>query len=125
MPLLEEEILNLEEQLRQAELGPDPGFFETRLADDAVMVGDDGKSQFGKQQIVEAHRPGKGPKFVRVEMRDLETIGHECAAVVTCRGTYWTAETTFTLRFMRVWVRKTAGWRIVAGTVASESTETL
>jgi hypothetical protein len=118
MPTLEEEILALEDQLRQAELGPDPGFFETRLADDAMMLSGGGTAPFAKQQIVEAHRPGKGPKFVRVDMSDMKIAGHECAAVVTCTGTYATADQSFTLRFMRVWVRKAAGWRIVAGTVA-------
>jgi len=120
MPLIEEEIRALEEQLRQAELGPDPGFFETHLADEAIMLTGEGKPAFAKQQIVEAHRPGKGPKFIRVEMSEMKITSHECAAVVTCLGTYATADTSFSLRFMRVWVRKSAGWQIVAGTVASE-----
>jgi hypothetical protein len=120
MPTLYEDVLALEEQLRQAELGPDPAFFETCIADEAVMLGGDGTAAFAKQQIVEAHRPGKGPKFLRVDMSDVKIVGHECAAVVTCAGTYATADKSFTLRFMRVWVRKAAGWQIVAGTVANE-----
>jgi uncharacterized protein (TIGR02246 family) len=120
MPTLTEEILALEEQLREAELGPDPAFFKARVADDAVMLGGDGTAAFAKQQIVEAHQPGKGPKFVQVDMTDVKIIGHECAAVVTCAGTYVTADKSFTLRFMRVWVRKAAGWQIVAGTVTNE-----
>lgn len=120
MPLIEEEIWALEEQLRQAELGPDPGFFEAHLADEAIMLTADGKGAFAKRQIVEAHRPGGGPKFIRVEMSQMKIVGHECAAVVTCVGRYETAESSFNLRFMRVWVRKTAGWEIVAGTVANE-----
>ncbi|HEY4089291.1 MAG TPA: nuclear transport factor 2 family protein [Bryobacteraceae bacterium] len=120
MPLIEEEIWTLEEQLRLAELRPDAGFFEAHLADEAIMLTADGKPAFAKRQIVEAHRPGQGPKFIRVEMRDMKIVGHECAAVVTCVGTYATADTSFSLRFMRVWVRKAAGWEIVAGTVADE-----
>ena len=34
-----EEIMHLEERLRQAELGPDPAFFEEHLADDVVLDG--------------------------------------------------------------------------------------
>jgi hypothetical protein len=120
MPLIEEEIRALEAQLIQAELGPDPAFFETHLADDAIMLMGEGKPAFAKRQIVEAHQPGKGPKFVRVEMNDMKIVAHESAAVVTCVGTYATADSSFDLRFMRVWVRKSAGWQIVAGTVASE-----
>ncbi len=85
------------------------------------MIGGDGKPAFAKRQVLDAHQPGKGPKFVRVEMSEMKVTGHECAAVVTCIGTYATPETSFTLRFMRVWVRKAAGWQIVAGTVANVS----
>ncbi|HVW11273.1 MAG TPA: nuclear transport factor 2 family protein [Bryobacteraceae bacterium] len=120
MPAVEDEILRLEEQLRQAELGPDPAFFEVHVADNAVIVSGDGKPAFAKAQIVDAHRPGKGPKFIQVEMSDLKVTTHESAAVVTCTGTYATAEASFKLRFLRVWVRKAAGWQIVAGTVANE-----
>lgn len=121
MPTLEEEILESEERLRQAELGLRPDFFETHLADDVIMIGGDGKPAFAKRQVVEAHQPGKGPKFIRVEMSEMKVTGHESAAVVTCIGTYATAESSFTLRFMRVWVRKAVGWQIVAGTVANVS----
>lgn len=124
MPSIEEEIRALENQLIEAELGPDPAFFESHLADEAVMLAGDGKTAFTKQQIVESHRPGQGPGFVRVEMSDMKIIGHECAAAVTCVGIYSTPETSFRLRFMRVWVRKATGWQIVAGTVANESTGT-
>jgi uncharacterized protein (TIGR02246 family) len=120
MQTLEDEIRALEEQLRQAELGPDPGFFETHLADDAIMLSGDGTSGFAKQQIVEAHRPGKAPKFTQVEMSEMRIVGQESAAVVTCAGTYTAASGSFALRFMRVWVRKAAGWQIVAGIVTNE-----
>lgn len=85
------------------------------------MIGGDGKPAFVKRQVVEAHQPGRGPQFIRVEMNEMKVSSHESAAVVTCIGTYETAETSFTLRFMRVWVRKAAGWQIVAGTVANVS----
>ena len=112
------EITALEEQLRLAELGPDPAFFERTLADEAVMV-TDGKAELAKRKIVDAHRPGKGPKFTRVVMQDVDIIDHENAAVVTCTGIYDSPQSTFTLKFMRVWVRKSRGWQIVAGTIVS------
>ena len=112
------EITTLEEQLRLAELGPDPDFFERVLADEAVMV-TDGEAALAKRKIVEAHRPGKGAKFTRVVMSDVDIIDHEHAAVVSCKATYETPQSTFTLKLMRVWVRKSSGWQIVAGTVVS------
>lgn len=116
MTPVQTEITALEEQLRLAELGPDPGFFERVIADQAVMV-TDGQAALAKRQIVEAHRPGKGPKFTRVVMSDVDIIDHETAAVVTCKGTYETGQSSFTLKFMRVWAKKGSGWQIVAGTV--------
>jgi hypothetical protein len=65
------EIEVIEERLRQAELRPAPSFFEEALADDAVFVSN-GDPAFDKRQVVEAHRPGNGPKFTAV--RD---DGHE------------------------------------------------
>jgi hypothetical protein len=55
-----EETMHLEERLRQAELAPDPGFFEEYLADDVVL-----DRQQLKAKVVDAHRPAsdKGQKF--------------------------------------------------------------
>lgn len=107
-----DEIQALEEALRQAELGPDPTFFERHLADDVLLDG-----EFAKAKVVEAHRPGNGPKFTRVEMSDLRILDHGAAAVVTCRGVYTGPQGTHALRFLRVWLRKPEGWRIIAGTI--------
>lgn len=119
MTTVQHEIAALEERLRQAELGPDPGFFEDVLAHDAVLVSQDGRPAFAKSQIVEAHRPGRGPKFTRVEMSNTQIIDHTAAAVVTCEGLYETAERSFTLQFMRVWLKKNGRWQIIAGSIAA------
>ena len=116
MPSTHDEITALEERLRQAELGPDPQFFEEALADDAVLVSQEGAGS-AKAKVVDAHRPGKGHKFTRVEMSDLQIVDHGAAAVVTCQGTYQSAQGTFTLKFMRVWLKKNDRWQIVAASV--------
>jgi len=109
-----DEIKKLEEALRQAELGPDPRFFEEYLADDAILDG-----QRMKSKIVEAHRPGKGPKFTKVEMSDFNIVDHGNAAVVMSKGTYEGPQWTGTLKFMRVWLKQGDQWRIIAGTTSS------
>jgi Domain of unknown function (DUF4440) len=119
MSTVETEIRALEEQLRLAELGPDPKFFEEALADEAVLVSD-GEAAFAKSRVVEAHQPGKGPKFARVVMSDMRIVDHGTAAVVTCQGTYENAQRKVTLKFMRVWVKKNGRWQIVAGSVSTE-----
>ena len=118
MKTIHDEIVALEEHLRLAELGPDPKFFEEALADDAVIVSQDG-ARVAKSRIVEAHQPGKGPQFTRVEMSDMNIVDHGTAAVVTCGGTYENSQSTVTLKFMRVWLKKNNHWQIVAGSVSN------
>jgi hypothetical protein len=112
------EITELEERLRQAELAPAPAFFNDALADAAVIVGQDGQPSRPKAKIVEAHRPGSGPKFTRVEMADMHIVEHEGAAVVTCTGSYESPQGSFTLNFMRVWHKHEGRWQIIAGSVS-------
>jgi hypothetical protein len=118
MSPVQSEIAALEERLRLAELGPDPKFFEEALADDLVLVAEDGQAFFAKSKVVEAHQPGKGPKFTRVEMSDMRILDHGMAAVVTCKGTYESPQSTVTLKFMRVWLKKNNRWQIIAGSVS-------
>jgi len=109
-----EEILALEEELRQAELGPDASFFERVLADDAVLDG-----QRMKAQVVAAHQASGTAKFSKVEMSDFQLVEHGAdAVVVTCTGVYTAPNATHTLKFMRVWLRRPSGWQIVAGSTA-------
>lgn len=110
-----EEVLALEEALRQAELGPDPGFFERVLADDAVLDGG-----FAKSKVVAAHQPGGPAKFSRVEMSNFQLVEHGAAVVVTCDGLYEGPGGSHRLTFMRVWLKQAAGWRIIAGSTASQ-----
>lgn len=112
-----QEIVSLEERLREAELAPDPNFFQEHLDDGMVMV-TNGEASSPKAHVVEAHQPGKGTKFNRVEMSDMQIIDHGASAVVTCKGTYEGPKGIQHLKFMRVWVKKAEGWRIVAGTVS-------
>jgi hypothetical protein len=108
-----DEIKKLEERLREAELGPDPEFFRAILADDAVLDG-----QRLKQKVVDAHRPGRGPKFDRVEMSDYALVDHGDTVVVTCTGRYEGSAWSGTLNFMRVWHRRDRGWQIIAATTS-------
>ena len=110
-----DEIMKLEESLRKAELGPDPKFFEQRLADNAVLDG-----QLMKAKIVEAHRTGsKAPKFTKVEMKDFQFTDHGTAVVVTCQGIYEGPQWSGSLKFMRVWLKKGDQWQIIAGSTLS------
>lgn len=104
-----DEILALEEQLRLAELGPDPAFFERHLADNAVLDG-----QLQKAKVVAAHQPSGTAKFSKVEMSDFQLQEHGPAMVVTCSGVYEGPMGSHALKFMRVWLKEAAEWRIIA-----------
>ncbi|HYQ40495.1 MAG TPA: nuclear transport factor 2 family protein [Polyangiaceae bacterium] len=107
-----DEILALEEQLRQAELGPDPAFFERHLADNAVLDG-----QLQKSKVVAAHQPSGSAKFTKVEMSDFQLQEHGAAVVVTCSGLYEGPMGSHSLKFMRVWLKEAAAWRIIAASI--------
>jgi len=111
------EITQLEERLRQAELDPDPAVFEELLDDQVVLTDENGRPFFAKQRVVEAHRPGKGAKFTRVEMTDVQIVEHGVAAVVTCTATFEGPKGQIALKFLRVWALKDGKWKIVAGSV--------
>jgi ketosteroid isomerase-like protein len=117
MTKTKKEIAVLEERLRQAELGPDAETFEDLLAANVVLVDQSGAPALAKQKVVEAHRAGNGPKFTRVEMRDMQVTEHGSVAVVTCTGTFEGPQWSGTLRFMRVWQRKNGRWQVVAGSI--------
>jgi hypothetical protein len=119
MSPVQAEIAALEARLREAELGPDPGFFEDALADDAVLVAQDGRPSFAKAQVIQAHQPGRTPKFTRVDMHDLVIVDHGTTAVVTCVGTFEGPHFSGTLRFLRVWVKKGGRWQIVAASISN------
>ncbi len=118
MNSIESEIVELEEQLRQAELAPNASFFEKYLADDAVLLDEKGMPSLSKHMIVDAHKPSKGQKFIDVQMSEMKIRIHDLVAIVTCTGTYTTKDKTFTLKFMRVWVKKKTGWHIIAATIS-------
>lgn len=118
MTTVQNDITELEERLRQAELGPDPAVFEELLDDNVVLTGEEGRPFFAKRKVVEAHRPGRGPRFTRVDVTNVQIVDHHAAAVVTCTGTFEGPQGTFSLNFLRVWVRKDGKWRVVAGSVS-------
>jgi hypothetical protein len=99
-------------------LGPNPHVFEELLDDEMLIVAEDGQIHLAKSRIVEAHQPGKAPKFSDVNIDEVRIFDHGCAAVVTCSGTFVGPQGTFVRKFMRVWARKPDGWKIVAGSVS-------
>jgi hypothetical protein len=116
MNAVQTEIAALEEGLRRAELGPDAEFFDRVLADNVALISEDGE-RFTKTQVVDAHRPGKGSPFTRVDMSEIVILDHGPVAVVTCTGAYEGPQFTGALRFLRVWQKTDNRWQIIAAAV--------
>jgi hypothetical protein len=107
-----DEVKKLEDEMIQAELKPDPDYFSRVLDDDALIAG-----KKIKAFVVEHHQSGVAQKFTRVEMSDYNYINHGAAVVVTCKGQYDGPAGSTSLKFMRVWLKKPDGWKIITGTV--------
>ena len=55
-----EEIMEMEEKLRQAELGPDAAFFDSVLDANALLDGEK-----ARDKVIAAHQPGGPPNSPR------------------------------------------------------------
>jgi len=118
MSSIESEILELEERLRQADLAPDPTFFQNYFDDQLVLMADgDICSHSPKAYIVDRHKPERALKFDRVEIADMKILEQGNTAIVTGFGQYAGPAGNFSCNFMRVWVKKPEGWKVVAGAI--------
>lgn len=116
MSSVEKEIAELEELLRQADLKPNPNFFQTYLDDQMVLMVD-GDICSPKAFIVDKHQPNKAQKFDRVEVTDMKILEQGDTAIVTGYGNYEGPDGRLAMNFMRIWVKKEDGWKIVAGSM--------
>lgn len=118
MSSVEKEIAELEEGLRQADLRPDPTFFQKHLDDQMVlMVDGDICSHSPKAYIVDKHQPGKAQKFDRVEIMERKILDQGGTAIVTGFATFEGPDGRLAMNFMRIWAKKPDGWKIVAGSM--------
>jgi hypothetical protein len=51
-------------------------------------------------------------------MSGMKIVDHGIAAVVTCEGNYKGPKGSHSLKFMRVWVKKSDRWQIVTGSIS-------
>ena len=116
------EIVELEAELRSAQLAADVAALDRLIAEELLFTGPDG--QLGtKAQDLAAHRSGvvHFREHVPTELR-VRRIGSDVAIVALCarlavevsgsttRGVY---------RYTRVWAREQGAWRVAGGHVAA------
>lgn len=111
---VENEIRDLEEKVKQADIVADPDLLGELLVDDFTFTSQDG-TIYTKEQVLQAHRPAGVRKFISVETRDLRIHAFENAAVVSVRADYATESQQVALLFTRFWLRIDGQWRIAGG----------
>lgn len=109
-------ILKLEAKLTEADASQEAdtsSILDELLAPTAKIVGPKGEL-YDKEFIVKAHGPGRVPfKNVSVDELSLEVFGE--TTIVHSVNTYTTRDTSFTLRFFRVWSQVAGKWQVVGG----------
>lgn len=111
------EILACEAELRLAQLTGDVGALD-RLLDDALVFTNIDGTLAGKSDDLSLHRSGR-LRITRMDPSDRHLLHLGATSVVSVR---MNAEAIMngvpvraTLRYTRVWHKRTGGWRLVAG----------
>jgi hypothetical protein len=107
-----EEIMHLEERLRQAELGPDPPSSRSIWRTMSSWMGCSSRRESSKRTA----RLRQGAEGLRRSTWKYGTfVEHGPAVVLTCEGHYEGPQFTGTIKFMRVWLKRDGRWQIIAG----------
>lgn len=114
----QQEILDLEERLKQADVVSDPEFLDAVLIDGFYFTGPGGNI-YTKEQVLQAHRPAGRRKFSRYETSDIRLQDLGDTVVATLRLDFTVQDHDHghdhSLRYTRVWMRREGRWQIVAG----------
>lgn len=119
------DIERLEERLRTAMESSNVAELDALIDDRLRFVGPDGLI-YDKDDDLGLHRLGE-QRLVRVDLRDLEIEVHGGTAVAVVEaeldGVFRGETVTGRYRYLRVWSRTEAGWRIIAGSVCALAAE--
>src|ERR1700719_811540 len=109
------EVLRVDEELRQAFLQHDAAALKRLLADDWKVIHVNGREQT-KAQFIDAIQSGRA-KFLSIELDQTEVRLYGETAIVTARWTntieFKGEQSTGQDRVTRVWVKRPEGWRAV------------
>jgi ketosteroid isomerase-like protein len=109
------EVLRVDEELRQAFLQHDAAALNRLLADDWKVIHVNGREQT-KAQFIDAIQSGRA-KFLSIELDQKEVRVYGDTAIITARWTntieFKGQQTHGQDRVTRVWVKQPAGWRAV------------
>lgn len=116
-------IQELEERLRLAMLNSDVLELDALIDDDLLFVGPEG-DVYTKADDLELHRSG-AQNISQADWNEIQMLsyGSTYITVVTAQlaGTFKGAPFSGLFRYVRTWVRRDRGWRVVAGSVSTTS----
>ena len=131
MATTEQEILAQEEQLTQATRQLDLDVLDRLYADDILFTGVTGAT-CGKSSLMDEARRGRTERQAAAETQhfvasydkgDIKVAAHGDTAVTSWRFVITIRndgqETTRTYRTTNVWMRRQAGWQVIAGHTSS------
>lgn len=120
---IDDEILACEAQLREAQLTGDIAALD-RLLDDILLFTNLDGALASKNDDLSLHRSGR-MRIVRMDPSDRRLFHLGETSVVSVRMNAEAimngAPVSATLRYTRVWQKRTDGWRLVAGHMSAVS----
>ena len=120
---IDDEILACEAQLREAQLTADVAVLD-RLLDDLLLFTNLDGTLASKNDDLSLHRSGR-MRIVRMDPSDRRLLHLGETSVVSVRMNAEAimngAPVSATLRYTRVWQKRTDGWRLVAGHMSAVS----
>jgi ketosteroid isomerase-like protein len=120
---IDDEILACEAQLREAQLTGDIAALD-RLLDDILLFTNLDGALASKNDDLSLHRSGR-MRIVRMDPGDRRLLHLGETSVVSVRMNAEAimngAPVSATLRYTRVWQKRTDGWRLVAGHMSAVS----
>lgn len=116
---MKEEIIKIEEELRQAMLTGDINKLDTLISDSLLFMAPNGVAAT-KQMDLNAHKSGI-QKMTKLSPSEQQIETYDNLAIVTVKmqmeGTYGGTDISGDYRYIRTWAKINSHWQIVAGAV--------
>lgn len=113
---VEQEMTALNDQVKQANLKGDVGFFEKHYVDNVVIVHSDGKISTKAEEL--ASLKSRAVKYETYDVRELKITVHGNTAVVTTlissKRVINGKPTSGDVRSTRVWTKEKGDWKMIA-----------
>ncbi|MDB4889323.1 MAG: hypothetical protein JWL61_1178 [Gemmatimonadetes bacterium] len=121
---IERQIIAVEERLLEAMKTSNVTLLDSLLHDDLLFNGPTGETATKALDLANYRTGGINLRTVEANDRRLSIIGDEAVVAVTVRleGNYMGQEIDGRFRYLRVWKNFGGEWKVIAGSVVTQST---